>query len=380
MKSARPPALLVLVVLALHWWGGREIQRLREGWADQGAPMPERMQVALVREMKMQVPPPPVPADLSGAPRQAARTLTTHAASRALPPADAASRPEAAASAPMAPQQEPAPASAPVAAEMPAAGSSSVLAAQSAASAVVASAASAPDAEPGPGPEWPLSSRLTYALTGNYRGPITGQAQVEWLRRGARYQVHLDVQIGPSFAPLISRRMSSQGVLTASGIAPERYDEETRFIVGDSRRQTVLFLGKDIQLPSGVREPAMRGGQDAASQFVQLTWLFLTGREPLQIGHVVQLPLVLPRKQYAWQYEVLGQETLYTPLGQITAWHLKPSRPASGGDLTAEVWLAPALQYLPVRLQIRQSEDNYVDMTLKSMPLQAAPESLPNPH
>jgi hypothetical protein len=163
--------------------------------------------------------------------------------------------------------------------------------------------------------------------------------------------------------------------LTPDGIAPQRYDEETKLILGDARRASVFFLGKEVQLASGAREPVMRGGQDSASQFVQLTWLFLTGREPLQAGRVVQFPLVLPRRQYAWQYEVLGEETLDTPMGPVTSWHIRPARAPSGGDLVAEVWLAPSLQYLPVRLVIRQDADTYIDLMLKSAPLQAAPES-----
>ncbi|MFX7071541.1 DUF3108 domain-containing protein, partial [Acinetobacter baumannii] len=91
---------------------------------------------------------------------------------------------------------------------------------------------------------------------------------------------------------------------------------------------TVFFQGPEVQLASGAREPALPGGQDAASQFVQLTWLFLTGREALQPGRIVQFPLVLPRRQYAWQYEVLGQEVLETPMGPLPTWHLRPSRPA----------------------------------------------------
>jgi len=241
----------------------------------------------------------------------------------------------------------------------------------------VASAASAAATDE-PGPEWPLSTRLSYVLTGNYRGPVNGQAQVEWLRKGRDYQVHLDVGVGPSFAPLITRRMSSQGQLTPEGIAPQRYDEETRVILGDARRVSVFFLGGEIQLASGVREPAPRGAQDSASQFVQLTWLFLTGREPLQAGRVIEFPLVLPRRQYAWQYQVIGEEVLDTPMGQVATWHVKPSRTAGGGDLTAEVWLAPTLQYLPVRLVIRQDADTYIDLMLKSAPLQAAPESTDN--
>jgi hypothetical protein len=348
MKTPRPPGLLVLAVLAAHLLLGREVQRIHEGWANEGPPpMPERMQVALVREMKIEAPPTPRP-----------------------PPPRRAAKPKAPAEAQRVAEAAPAPASSPEPTPP-----EPVAEAASAPPVAVAEAAASAPADAGPGPEWPLSTRLSYVLTGNYRGPVYGQAQVEWLRKGSDYQVNLDVGVGPSFAPLIARRMSSQGRLTAEGIAPQRYDEETKFILGDRRRVSVLFLGTEVQLGSGAREPAMRGGQDAASQFVQLTWLFLTGREPLRAGHVVQLPLVLPRRQYAWQYEVLGEDQLDTPMGALSAWHLKPSRPAGGGDLTAEVWLAPTLQYLPVRLVIRQDADTFIDLMLKSAPLQAAPES-----
>jgi hypothetical protein len=233
---------------------------------------------------------------------------------------------------------------------------------------VMAAASAAPSDEPGP--EWPLSTRLSYVLSGYYRGPVTGQAQVEWLRQGRDYQVHLDVDVG-----LVARRMSSQGRLTPEGIAPQRYDEETRLLFVEARRSSLFFRGSEVQLANGQREPLPPGGQDSASQFVQLTWLFLTGREPMRVGQVVRFPLVLPRRQYAWQYEVVGEETLDTPMGSVASWHLRPGRSAAGGDLTAEVWLAPALQYLPVRLVIRQDADTYIDLMLKRAPLQAAPES-----
>jgi hypothetical protein len=353
MRSPRPPGLLVLAVLLLHLLLGREVQRIQDGWGSEGPPpMPPRMQVALVREMQLQAP----PAMRAQPPRRAKPRPAQAAVAIAKAPASAASapEPEAAPVSPGEPVEQPA--SAPIEA-FP-----------------LAPAASAPvDAEPGP--EWPLSTRLSYVLTGNYRGPVSGQAQVEWLRKGRDYQVHLEVGVGPSFAPLITRRMSSQGQLTPEGIAPQRYDEETKVILGDARRASVFFLGSEVQLAGGAREPAPRGAQDSASQFVQLTWLFLTGRELLQTGRTVQFPLVLPRRQYAWQYEVVGEELLDTPMGPLAAWHLRPTRAPAGGDLTAEVWLAPPLQYLPVRLVIRQDADTYIDLMLKSAPLQAAPES-----
>ncbi|WP_457445591.1 DUF3108 domain-containing protein [Roseateles sp. P5_E4] len=361
MKAARPPVLLVLAVLALHVLGGREVLRIHEGWMSEGSPpTPPRMKVEFVQEMKPQAPvtvrsiPPASPPQRSARPdlARARAQPASQAASAAEPLPPPALVPE--------PLVEPvtAAASAPVETMAP-----------------FASAASAPfDSEPGP--EWPLSTRLSYVLTGNYRGPVSGQAQVEWLRKGRDYQIHLDVGIGPSFAPLITRRMSSQGQLTPDGIAPQRYDEETKRIFGEPRRLNLVFLGGEVQTATGVSGAAPRGAQDAVSQFVHLTWLFLTAREPLQAGHVVQFRLLLPSRPYDWAYEVLGEEMLDTPMGPLAAWHLKPRQAASGGDLVAEVWLAPSLQYLPVRLVIRQDADTYIDLMLKSAPLQAAPESI----
>lgn len=369
MKRPRPPWLLVGAVLALHLLLGHEVQRIADGWRDDRLePMPARMQVEFVREMAVAAAPPP-PAPRPPAPAPAPLPAPPPAA-----PVEAASAPERTADAASAPE--------PLAEAEPAASAADdvMAAAASAAESPAASAASAPVADAGdePGPEWPLSTRLSYELTGHYRGPVHGQAQVEWARRGSDYQVHLDVAVGPSFAPLVSRRMSSQGRLTPTGIAPQRYDEETRVIVGGSRRASVFFEGAAVQLAHGAREPALAGVQDSASQFVQLTWLFLTGRELLQPGNVVRFPLALPRRQYAhWGYEVVGETWVETRLGWLPAWHLRPVQPARGGDLSAEVWLAPGLQFLPVRLVIRQDAETHIDLMLKSLPVQAAPESPP---
>ena len=60
-------------------------------------------------------------------------------------------------------------------------------------------------------------------------------------------------------------------------------------------------------------------------------------------------------------------------MGPLAAWHLRPLAENTGSDLRAEVWLAPSLQYLPVRLMIRQDEQTWIDLMLQSAPLQAAP-------
>jgi hypothetical protein len=230
-----------------------------------------------------------------------------------------------------------------------------------------ASAASAPLAF-----QWPPSTRLTYKLTGNYRGEVVGAAMVEWVRAGSRYQVHLDVFIGPQSAPLVGRRMTSDGELTDDGLVPRRYDEETRALFRQVRRRTIEFEAGRVLLPNGKIGERLPQIQDSASQFVQLSWLFTTQPELLQIGRTVEVPLALPTKVDRWSYDVVGKDTLKTPIGPVEAFHMKPRREARpGGDLVVDVWFAPSLQYLPVRLLIRQDENTYVDLLLDQAPEQA---------
>jgi len=219
--------------------------------------------------------------------------------------------------------------------------------------------------------EWPPSTRLSYTLTGDFRGPVQGQARVEWLRSGSRYQVHLDLSVGPSFAPLISRRITSEGDITAEGLQPRRYDEETKVALREARRLTIWLDPDRVRLPGGAEWPRPPGVQDSASQFVQMTWLFTTQPQRLQPGQTVQLPLALPRRLEPWLYDVQETATLDTPAGRIDTVHVKPRREGRAGDLTAEFWVAPSLQYLPVRILIRQDAQSYVDLLIERLPQQA---------
>lgn len=104
-----------------------------------------------------------------------------------------------------------------------------------------------------------------------------------------------------------------------------------------------------------------------------MTWMFTLDPTRLEVGRSIELPLALPRRVEPWTYDVIGHETLSTPAGPVATLHVKPRRePRPGGDLTAEMWVAPTLQYLPVRIVIRQDRDTYVDMVIERLPQQAA--------
>ncbi|MDE2297169.1 MAG: DUF3108 domain-containing protein, partial [Burkholderiales bacterium] len=265
------------------------------------------------------------------------------------------------------------PASAPVAASSAAAVASTPP--SSPTSAVAAAApASSPASSAAAAFEWPVSTRVSYVLTGNYRGEVDGSAQVEWVRAGSHYQVHLDLVVGPSFAPIITRRMTSDGEITAAGLAPRRYDQDTRVVLRAPSRVTIGFEPGTVVLANGTTTASVPGVQDTASQFVQLTYVFGTRPDLLRIGGSVDIPLALPNRVGVWTYDVVGEDVLDTPFGALPAIHLVPRRTAqNASDLKAEIWFAPQLRYLPVRIRIEQDPQTYIDLMIAKRPELGAP-------
>lgn len=372
-------ALLTLCVLLVHAWLVHSLSSTlsRLGGAD--ASVVRRIDVSFVSSLQPAEPPAVV--------QRAHRPVAT-------PPRAAVPKPpQAAASAPTdqprdEPQDEPRPPEPPPAESVPEPPPPPALAqvierlttdapadpgvAAATASTAAQSPASAASSPTTAAFEWPPSTRLSYRLVGDYRGPIHGTAQVEWLRTGDRYQVHLDVSV----APVLSRRMTSEGLLTEQGLRPLRYEEVTQVLLSSARRRTLRFEPDRVVMANGDVQPTMPNIQDSASQFVQLTWLFTTQRDRLQPGQVIEMPLALPRRVDRWVYDVQAEEELDTPVGRLRVLHMKPRRTTpQPGELVIETWFAPALQYLPVRILIRQDAQTFVDLTLATAPLQAAPEA-----
>jgi Protein of unknown function (DUF3108) len=384
-------------VVLLHLLLSNHLLENRVGWGS-GPQAPPRIDVTFVQELKATAPPPlaaaapaapaekrlPAVAAQPQAAASAPRSDTPAAAEPGNPQAAVAATTTAPGPELLASVAEPAPAastavdaraapSAPsagvavAAPELPAAASASI---HPSAPAQVAQAAASPAAPAASAAafDWPPSTRLSYALTGDYRGPVNGSATVEWLRQGNRYQVHLETSVGP----VLSRHITSEGELTTQGLAPQRFDGEQKVLFRAAQRWQLRFGPERVVLRDGREMPTLAGVQDEASQFVQLTWLFTTQPERLKVGQSIEMPLAISRKVERWTYDIVAEETLRFPFGAVATFHIKPRREAQGGDLTPEIWIAPTLQYLPVRILIRDGKSHWIDLSLEKPPLQAA--------
>jgi hypothetical protein len=182
---------------------------------------------------------------------------------------------------------------------------------------------------------------------------------VQWQREDARYQVRLDIDLG-----LFSQVLTSQGEVTPQGLLPQVYEEQR-----PGKRRSARIGEQAVTLDNGRTLPRPAGVQDTASQFVELSQRFATGQESLEVGRSVSLWLARPGGVDRWTYDIVEREMLKLPsVGEVEAFRLVP-RPIDKprGNFTAEMWFAPSLQYLPVRIRVRMGDEAWLDLLVEKI-------------
>ena len=361
---------IILGVMGLHAWLTWSMAALLNGMQPNDTSGIKRMEATTMSELKLSDP--PVAAPSPAKPRGSRKASSQH---QAKPPVPTASAPEPT---PPAPDES---ASAPRLIETGVAVAEASSAPEPAASepTPVASSASAPSTAKGPPFVWPLATRVSYKVRGFFRGDVHGNAKVEWVRQDLDYQVRVDTTIGPSFAPIGSWNLISAGTITPEGLSPKRFEQVNRLLIRTSPPRTVVFNEESVVLDSGEQLQRTPGMQDAASQFIQLAYQFIMQPELLRPGNTIYIPLALPKRLETIAYDVIGEQMLETPIGTIPTFHVKPRKMSTeGGVLPVEIWFAPGLQYLPVRILVRANDKTYMDLQMDRAPEQAPAEGAPS--
>lgn len=388
-------SMLAALVAALHLWvTGSVLDEMADQQRD--APHIERMQAEYVSEVRLTSPPaaPAAPVAAPTAPGAAAAPKPVKRKKPKPPPeaASAASAPEAeqvaeAASAPQAtaagdmagvasaPQSSATSASVPqVATGQPETATAAASATNSAAPGAATAANSAVNSATAPGTErfvWPMATRVSYIMEGFYRGPVHGQSTVEWIRQDQRYQVHIDASVGPSFAPLGSWRLSSEGEIRPEGLHPRRYENVNRLLIRAARSKVIELGDEQVTLPDGKQQPRTTGLQDPASFMIQVAYQFILDPGKARPGRSFEMTVLTLRKPEALVFDVIEEVTLDTPMGRMPTLHVRPRKAVQDdGALPADVWFAPGLQYLPVRIAMKMKDDVWLEMNLSRAPQQ----------
>ena len=99
--------------------------------------------------------------------------------------------------------------------------------------------------------------------------------------------------------------------------------------------------------------------------FLQLSALIAADPGKYPPGTLIEMTASSARSAARWQFRVGATEALDLPFGSVMALRLDKLPGKSGNDQRGAVWLAPAMQYLPVRIKLTQGQDDFVDLQLK---------------
>ncbi|GEQ73665.1 hypothetical protein CTTA_0670 [Comamonas testosteroni] len=205
----------------------------------------------------------------------------------------------------------------------------------------------------------PNSATLEFNASGQVKGfQYSAGAQLQWQHDGQYYQARQSI----SMFLLGERAQTSEGLITPKGLQPLNFSDKGR------KTQSAAFdvaSGK-AHYSGGQTDAAIGDGvQDRLSVFLQLSALMAAAPEKYPPGTLIELTTSSARSAVRWQFRVGASEALELPFGSVMALRLDKLPGKSSSDQRGSVWLAPSMQYLPVRIKLTQGQDDFVDLQLK---------------
>jgi len=231
-------------------------------------------------------------------------------------------------------------------------------------------ASASPQPEPMPEPEPPAAPRaprenaasftvsgvpdaikLSYQVEAN-KFPYTLSGELLWAHEGDHYVASLGFG---AFGQ--SRVQTSRGLIGPQGLMPERFSDKFRSEMAAHFNRAQGKVTFSANTPDAA---LLQGAQDRLSILIQLAAMVASAPERFGPATTLTLQTVGPRDADLWLFTVGNMEALELPGGTVQG--LKLTRnPRQPYDQQVDIWLAPALGYLPARIRITDANGDYID-------------------
>ena len=205
----------------------------------------------------------------------------------------------------------------------------------------------------------PGSVRLLYDVQGQVKKmDYKARSELLWRQDGSQYDLRFEVS-----AFLVgSRVQTSRGKLTTQGLAPERFSDKSR---NERAAHFNYDQGKVTFSANSPDAPLAAGMQDRLSVFIQLGALLAGNPGAFPPGTTISQATVGPRDADLWKVTVAGEETLRV-LGEEVKTLRLTRPPGQQYDTQVELWYAPSMGFLPVRIRLTQPSGDFADMQLRA--------------
>ena len=205
----------------------------------------------------------------------------------------------------------------------------------------------------------PLSSplRLEYGVTASrWMISLSGNGAIVYQRKGDAYTLESSLKA----LGIFEAHQSSAGTVSAAGLVPRTFTQRsnrrpTQSVDFDWTARRVTFS------PAGQSAPTQPQMQDRLSVLMQLAW-----RHHAEPGAgTIELPVAGHRSASNFVFNAQGRETLTLPVGRIEA--VKFEQQKQERDDTLDVWLAPSLCSLPVRVRFADDRGVVIEQQLRAV-------------
>ncbi|MTV37542.1 DUF3108 domain-containing protein [Duganella radicis] len=208
------------------------------------------------------------------------------------------------------------------------------------------------------------SADLSYSLKIRQSGlSLNGTATVQWRVGDGKYSIVTESRAA-IFGKVVENR--SEGVIDDFGLAPVtfyekriRKDPYTTSFKRDAK--TIAFTESDLTYP------ILGGEQDRSSAQWQLAAIARAAPDKFKPGSEWHLFVAGRRDAEQWSFKVLKTETVDIGSGEISAVHLSKAPPPDAKGQQVDLWLAPSMDWYPVRVRFNDNDGDFVDQTLEKV-------------
>jgi hypothetical protein len=212
----------------------------------------------------------------------------------------------------------------------------------------------------------PPSAELAYSISARQRGfSLSGEATLSWRQGDGKYTINTDSRVA-LLGKITENR--SHGTIDSFGLAPnEYYDKRFR---KDPVTASFDREAKTIGFSDGKQSYPIKGGeQDRVSISWQLVALARANKDKFRPGSEWSFFVVGPHDADPWTFRVIGREKVQAgaAIGTVDALHVLREPPPGSKDQTLDIWLAPSLEWYPVKLKFVDNDRDYVEQTLEKI-------------
>ncbi len=210
----------------------------------------------------------------------------------------------------------------------------------------------------------PPSAQLDYTIRASVQGlSLEGSGTILWRQEAAKYQLQFDTKTALT-GTLLSEK--SEGTVEKRGLQPASF--RTKRLRKEAVMVTFDRQAGSIQFPGNTPAVKIEGGeQDRISVLWQLLSMARAMPARFTVGSPWKFIVIGHRGAEDWTFSVLEKEKLRTALGDVDSLHLVHQPADDANAPKVDIWLAPSLDWFPVRLRFSEPNGDSIEQTISSL-------------